>query len=233
MEDFQNHIPSLPNKVKPLIRERGHIHTTEPNHPVIPDLNLRLSALTHRMHGMPGFVTWRAATITRITPVSGHFFGAWQANNGGLFQINPSSSETINYHLHRKLPQYTGRSPTIHLLDFRSWHCNLTREHPLDHHALFLHLFKGFWCHFKVETLYNHWPWSPQSSRPHESPVPDVPFQPLSLSVSVTLNLLFIWKSAFIIPISKPVSESTSFRPISPLCPAVKVHERLILPILN
>ena len=45
-----------------------------------------------------------------------------------------------------------------------------------------------------------------------------------------------IWKRVTIIPIpkvGKPLHLGSSFRPISLLCPAIKVLERLLLPILN
>ena len=56
-----------------------------------------------------------------------------------------------------------------------------------------------------------------------------------NLSMS-TSQLPSIWKTSIIIPLPKPGkdhSESTSFRPVSLLCPSVKVLERLILPTLN
>ena len=49
-------------------------------------------------------------------------------------------------------------------------------------------------------------------------------------------DLPSIWKQALIIPIpklGKPALPSTSYRPISLLCPASKVLERLILPLLS
>ena len=55
----------------------------------------------------------------------------------------------------------------------------------------------------------------------------------LSLSSS---NLPSIWKQALIIPVpkpGKPAPNSTSYRPISLLCPASKVLERCILPLLS
>ena len=45
-----------------------------------------------------------------------------------------------------------------------------------------------------------------------------------------------IWKSAIVVPLpkpNKPVGLGTSYRPISLLCPAAKVLERLLLPELN
>ena len=45
-----------------------------------------------------------------------------------------------------------------------------------------------------------------------------------------------IWKTSLVIPIPKPgkdSSESTSYRPISLLCPAAKILEALILPSIN
>ena len=45
-----------------------------------------------------------------------------------------------------------------------------------------------------------------------------------------------IWKSSIVFPIPKPgkdYSLSTSYRPISPLCPAAKVMEALLLPTIN
>ena len=45
-----------------------------------------------------------------------------------------------------------------------------------------------------------------------------------------------IWKSSVIIPLLKPgknPQESNSYRPVSLLCPAIKILERLILPTLN
>ena len=45
-----------------------------------------------------------------------------------------------------------------------------------------------------------------------------------------------IWKTSLVIPIPKPgkdSSQGTSYRPISLLCPAAKVHKALILPSIN
>ena len=56
-------------------------------------------------------------------------------------------------------------------------------------------------------------------------------------NLSVTAcQILAIWKSSLIIPITKPgedTSVGTSYRPISLLCPAAKVLESLILPTIN
>ena len=49
-------------------------------------------------------------------------------------------------------------------------------------------------------------------------------------------DLPSIWKNAHVIPVlkpKKPADQGTSYRPISLLCPAVKVLERLLLPSLN
>lgn len=51
-----------------------------------------------------------------------------------------------------------------------------------------------------------------------------------------TADVPSIWKSAIVIPVLKPgklANKGTSYRPISLLCPAVKVLERLLLPSLN
>ena len=56
-----------------------------------------------------------------------------------------------------------------------------------------------------------------------------------NLSVS-RADIPAIWKSANVIPIlkpGKPANQSTSYRPISLLCPAIKVLERLILPYIT
>jgi hypothetical protein len=45
-----------------------------------------------------------------------------------------------------------------------------------------------------------------------------------------------IWKQALILPVvkpGKPASQSTSFRPISLLCPAAQIFERLLLPDIS
>ena len=45
-----------------------------------------------------------------------------------------------------------------------------------------------------------------------------------------------IWKKSIIVPLLKPgkdPSDSKSYRPVSLLCPAIKILERLILPVLN
>ena len=45
-----------------------------------------------------------------------------------------------------------------------------------------------------------------------------------------------IWKNSIIIPLLKPgkdKGESNSYRPVSLLCPAIKILERLLLPVLN
>ena len=51
-----------------------------------------------------------------------------------------------------------------------------------------------------------------------------------------TAEIPSIWKTALVIPVLKPGKPphlSSSYRPISLLCPAVKVLERLLLPTLN
>ena len=56
-----------------------------------------------------------------------------------------------------------------------------------------------------------------------------------NLSTS-TSTIPAIWKTSIIIPLlkpSKPSDDSTSYRPVSLLCPAIKILERLILPTLT
>ena len=51
-----------------------------------------------------------------------------------------------------------------------------------------------------------------------------------------TSNIPDIWKSSNIIPLlkpGKPAEESTSYRPVSLLCPAIKIMERVLLPTLT
>ena len=51
-----------------------------------------------------------------------------------------------------------------------------------------------------------------------------------------TSQLPSIWKTSIVIPLAKPGKDpsiSTSYRPVSLLCPAAKIMERLILPILQ
>ena len=51
-----------------------------------------------------------------------------------------------------------------------------------------------------------------------------------------TCTIPQIWKNSLVIPLlkpGKPADESNSFRPVSLLCPAIKILERLILPYLN
>ena len=45
-----------------------------------------------------------------------------------------------------------------------------------------------------------------------------------------------IWKTSTIVPLlkpNKPAQESSSYRPVSLLCPAVKILERVLLPTLT
>ena len=51
-----------------------------------------------------------------------------------------------------------------------------------------------------------------------------------------TSSIPAIWKTSTIIPLlkpGKPSDDSTSYRPVSLLCPSIKILERLILPTLN
>ena len=53
---------------------------------------------------------------------------------------------------------------------------------------------------------------------------------------SATSQIPSIWKSSIIVPLPKPgkdPEESKSYRPVSLLCPAIKILERLLLPILT
>ena len=100
---FRNHIPLLLDEAKPLIRERGHIRTTQPSQ----TSTKRMVPSSHGTHGTPGFVTWWAATTARIPLASGRFSGTCQVNDDGSIQINQLSSEAVKYHLHIRLPVHS------------------------------------------------------------------------------------------------------------------------------
>ena len=132
--------------------------------------------------------------------------------------------------------QFTGASPPRNRA-FRSIRRRIRTDHPLDPH------FSPFSTQSVSEAL--------TAAGTSTAPGPDgltilhlrnlgpagIDYLTSIFNHSIaSANIPAIWKSATITTIpkpGKPPSSSTSYRPISLLCPAAKVLERLILPYLN
>ena len=175
---------------------------------------------------------------------TGRFWSLLRSLSGKRPSSSPNQPISFTHKLHSKLTdisrafckQFTGTEPRVRHANSRNLARHFKQSHPLDHN------FAPFTAGSVQETI--------KSSGNSTAVGPENVnilflkyFGPIAINFLALFNLSIanadvpsIWKMATIIPIPKPgksPSEGASYRPISLLCPAVKILERLVLPYLT
>ena len=239
---IRNFIPGLSNEAKDLIKERDALRSMDPDHPDLPDIEHSVSATISECA--------RVAWVEKVESCNhrqntGRFWSLLRSLSGKRPSSSPNQPISFSHKQHSKLTdisrafckQFTGTEPRVRHANSRNLARHFKLSHSLDHN------FAPFIAGLVQEAI--------KSSGNSTAVGPDKinilllkHFGPIAINFLTALfNLSIanadvpsIWKMATIIPIPKPgksPSEGASYRPISLLCPAVKILERLVLPYLT
>ena len=240
--NIPNMIPNLSDSTKQLIRQRDTIRRQHPTDNRLPDLNQQINKdidTTNR-------TTWihRTESCSHKHNAS-QFFGLIKELNGKRSRPAPNQPITFRDRIHTGSKDiakaFNKQFSTVvpHSSDpiARKVKRDLNRLHPLDTSA------SPFSPEFVFKAICN----SGNSTAAGPDGLTIHQFKhlgPFGLRFLTHLfNLSYnhadipsIWKTATVIPLlkpGKPADQGTSYRPISLLCPAIKVLERLLLPELR
>lgn len=238
LRDF---IPNLPAAAIPLVRERDNIRALNPQDPRLTDLNNNITSAI-ATNSRQTWINKVESTNFRQNPSS---FWSLLKKLSGKPQQPPNQPVTFN---HRTLTsssliaqsfckQFTLVSNYQRNRSHRRVRRHIKKKHPLTD------TFPDFTPNevkLAIQGSGNSTATGPDDLNilhlrylgPH-----GVCYLTRLFNLSIRhANLPSIWKAANIIVIpkpGKPPALSTSYRPISLLCPAVKVLERLVLPLLT
>lgn len=225
-----------------LIAQRDDIRQQDPQDPRLPILNLDIAA-SLQAHARE---TWRAhlASCDRRTHPSKHW-NLLRSLAGKRSRPPPNQPILFNgklYTSQRKIStafckQFTSVVPYAHSPATRRLARQIRSRHPLDRNFL---PFSVQLVKLAIGAASNSTASGPDGLTvlhlKHLGPR-GLEFLTHLFNISVsTASIPAIWKNSLIIPIAKPgkpKDQGSSYRPISLLCPAVKILERLLLPHLT
>ena len=235
-------IPKLNDEAKALIRDRDNLRKVNPNHPNLDHINAQLNTAI----AVSARQAWTSEVESCNHRTHSHrFWSLLKRLSGKHSRKDPNQPIQFNNCYHNNdtdiafnfTRQFTKPTPHKQSKETRKLHRKLRMDHPLDHTALF------FTSHMVEEAI--------KLSGTSSATGPDSlnmlhirNLGPLAINyLTMIFNLSLqhacipsIWKMATIICLpkpGKPIDQSTSYRPISLLCPASKVLERLLLPLLK
>ena len=238
----KNHIPNFPPNVSPLIQERDTLRQTDPTNPRIVLLNNQISQLFSQ-HSKKKWQDTLSSSDPKTNPSK--FWSLLKTLSGK--RNNPPPNQPISFGpktftsskdiSNSFIKQFTSISRHQTNPSCRKIFRNLCKKHPLDRS------FIPFTPALVQKAIKD----SSNSSAIGPDNLNILHLKNLGPNGISYLTSLFnlsiqssdipaIWKTSKIIPLlkpGKPPDSSTSYRPISLLCPAAKVLERLLLPYLN
>ena len=238
----KEYIPNLSDETKDLIKQRDNLRSSTPGNPNINPINEQiktaiaksardawtreLESCNHRTHTHRFWSLLKrlSGKQSRQDPNQPIMFNNTYYNN----------DKEIAYQFTR---QFTRPVPHQQTRDTRTLQREIRKKHPLDHEATF----------FTNDQVQNALMLSGTSTATGPDGLNILHFRNLGPSAVDYLTHIFnlslkhcripsIWKMATIICLpkpGKPIDQGTSYRPISLLCPASKVLERLLLPSLQ
>jgi hypothetical protein len=235
-------IPGLPNAAKDLIRERDDLHSNDPSDPALPDLNARIEDSIKASSRK----AWREEMEASSHNANSEKFWSLLKRLSGK-SSRPPPNQPISF----KKKTFT-KAP-----DIANKFCSAftkTVTHKSDHGAR--NVLRKLRKKHKTDPTFA--PFTPlatqdtiNQAKSSSATGPDgltaIHLKHIGPRCIAYLTDLFnlsdgnadlpaLWKLAVIVPILKPgklVNEGSSYRLISLLCPAVKVLERLLLPIIT
>ena len=237
-----NYIPNLPDSTKQLIKQRDTIRSNTPNHPSIHELD---QTITKEIDDANRKKWLESVEMSSHKHNTSHFWSIIKSLSGKSTKTSPNQPITFN-----------NRTLTRDLEIATAFNKQFTSivQHRSDRNARRVKRRLLKTCHldnnaspFTTESVDK----AIRNSGNSRAAGPDgltihqlKHLGPLGLLFLTTLyNLSYnnadipsIWKSAIIIPLLKPGKPATSgagYRPISLLCPAIKVLERLLIPELR
>ena len=238
----RNFVPGLPRQAVDLIDERDRARSIDPSDPVIEQLDARITSCIFEDRQKQ----WRdKVESSSFKNNPSKFWRLLKSLSGKRSSPPPNQPIKFGNKVFTKskdiangfVKQYSSVAPHQSDRNARRINRNLRRSHPLDSS------YAPFTVLNTVDAIRN----SKSSTAAGPDGLTPVHLKHLGLKGVTFLTALFnlsvggadipsIWKSALIIPVVKPGKSpecSKSFRPISLLCPAVKILERLILPSLT
>ena len=238
------HIPGLSDEAKDLIRERDTLRSGRHDDPALPDLERRVAdAISSSARNT--WINTVESTSHRHNP--SRFWSLLKSLSGKSGR--QSKNQPIRFirrtsHTVSKkrdvaegfCQQFTSATNSCRPRDRRRIFRSI-RKRPLDRTAL-------FFTSEEVRSALDKSGNSTASGPDHLNILHLRNLGPSGISYLCSLfnlsinnaDIPSIWKTAIIIPLlkpGKPAGDGSSYRPISLLCPAIKVLERLLLPELN
>ena len=239
---YKNFSPGLSPQVRLLTSQRDTIRATNPTDPEISALNRQITSITRKEAAQ----TWREK-LSKSSHKSNlkHFWALMRSLSGK--RTNPSPNQPINF----GAKTLTKKQSIANRFNKQFTAITTHRSEPGTRKII-----RRIHQHHKIDTNFS--PFSPDSveaaiknSRNSTAEGPDqitmlhlkhlgpagITYLCNIFNNSVkSISIPAIWKRAVIVPIPKPnknPNDSKSYRPISLLCPASKILERLLLPFLT
>ena len=237
-----NYVPGLNAESAGLVRERDEVRVRDPNDPSLVDINQRLATSIASSN--------RARWMEKVTEAdrksnSGCFWRLLRGLSGKRAHQAPNQPISFNGKIYTKassianafIKQYTNLKEYKSDKESRRRLKYMKINNPLDRE---LNL-------FTTANTIDAIKMSKNSTACGPNEITAVHLKHLGPNAILFLTQLFnlsvnnadipaIWRQANIIPVpkpGKPADQGTSFRPISLLCPEVKILEKMILPFIN
>ena len=237
-----NFIPNLSDSTLQLIRQRDQLRSTDPTNPHIHPLNQHITHTIARSKQETWTQTVESASHKHN---SSHFWSLLRSLSGKKPPQVPNQPISFNdTQLSNHLDIATAfnkqfTTPVPHTSDptTRQIRRQLINTHPLTTDI------SPFTTHLVTEAVRNGG--NSRAVGPDGLTIHHLKhLGPLGISFLThlynlsynTVNIPSIWKQSIVVPIlkpGKPAGLGSGYRPISLLCPAVKIFERLLLPELN
>ena len=237
-----NYIPNLPDSTIRLIRERDQLRSTNPSDPQIHALDQHITQEIARSKQD----TWtQKVESCSHNQNSSYFWSLLRTLSGKRPPLAPNQPITFNdTHITNPLQIATSfnkqfTTPFPHFSDRTTRHLkkHITRTHPLNTN---ISPFTTQLVTKAVGDSGNSRAFGPDGLTIHHikhlGPLGILLLTHIFNLSYNTAKIPSIWKHSIVVPIlkpGKPASLGTSYRPISLLCPAIKVFERLLIPELN
>ena len=236
---IQNIIPSVPTEAAVKIKERNELRATNPTSDQIPVLNREIEGLTRKYRTDK----WHEyiSSFDGKTRV-GKLFKAIKAVNGST---TSTPNQAINFHGKPVL-----KAKAISQLFNKQYSSVVTHKSNKEARKITRRI-KQLSRHDAPTATAEQTMKAIKASKPSKALGPDgisalhlkhigpEGIKYLTRTINLSLNqckIPSIWKSSTIIPLPKPgkdPGESKSYRPVSLLCPSIKILERLLLPLLQ
>ena len=229
-------IPDIPTEAADKIKERDNLRQTDPDSQRIPELNREIESTInkHKRDKWRETIENKKSDTTKLFKLIKHLNGGKKANDNeaikfkGKYITTPKKlADKFNKQYSSVIPHKTtptARRVTKNLKKNPTVADTITTEQTRE--AIKKAKASKALGPDKISTL-------------HLKHLGDTGIKYLTdlFNISIQSSTIpAIWKTSTIIPLlkpGKPANESTSYRPVSLLCPSIKILERILLPTLT